>query len=228
MATLRSDAEVRQDVFEALTSDIRIDATRISIDVVDNVVILRGTVPSHVEKRTAEDVVRRIKGVRDVANELRVVPAQPRPDEQIEADVHAALAADAWVDERRVDVRVSDGIVSLAGTVDAVPARSHAEADAWGVAGVVDVLDQIVVEPPTTRTDAEIAREVRADIEKNLRVNAANVAIEVRGGTVRLRGTVTSLEQKWLADEIAWWTAGVRDVVDELKVGPPAAEGGEP
>jgi osmotically-inducible protein OsmY len=226
MATLRSDAEVRQDVLNALSCDMRIDATRISVDVVNNVVILRGIISSYFEKRVAEEVVGRIKGVRDVVNELRVVPAQPRPDQQIAEEVRAALARDVWVDERHIDVNVSGGVVYLSGTVDNYPAKAHAEGDAWGVPGVVDVVDNVVVVPRTTRTDSEIAREVRSDIEKNLRVDPEAISIEVSGGTVYLRGTVKSQEQKWMADEIAWWTAGVRDVVNELKVEPPAAAAG--
>ncbi len=226
MATLRNDAEVRQDVLDALNADMRVDSTRISVDVVNNVVILRGIVPSYFEKRTAEDIARRIKGVRDVANELRVFPVQPRPDEQIAEDVRAALAADAWVDERAIQVTVSNGVVALSGTADSYSAKAHAEAAAWGVAGVVDVTDTIVVVPPSPRTDAEIAREVRSDIDKNLQLDHESMVVEVKGGTVFLRGTVKSIEQKWLADEIAWWTAGVRDVVNQLTIRPSATNAG--
>lgn len=226
MATLRGDAEVRRDVLDALEFDMRIDASRISADVVNNVVILRGVVPSEFEKRVAEDIARRIKGVRDVLNELRVVPAQARPDDEIARDVRAKLADDVWVDERTIDLRVSSGIVYLAGAVDSYPAKSHAEADAWSVAGVVDVENAIVVEPRTSRTDAEIAREIRRDLDQNLRLDPSSILITVSGGTVYLRGRVSSLEQKWLADEIAWWTTGVRDVVNELTIEPAGSPGG--
>jgi osmotically-inducible protein OsmY len=70
----------------------------------------------------------------------------------------------------------------------------------------------------TPSGDDEIAREVRTDLDENLELAPDAITVEVRGGTVTLRGTVGNLEQKWLADEIAWWTAGVRDVVNELQV----------
>jgi len=123
MATLRSDAEVRQDVLAALQSDVRVESTRLGADVVDGVVTLRGVVSTEFEKRVAADIARRIKGVRDVANELRVVAPRPRPDEQIETDVRAALSRDVWLDERRVTPRVRDGIVYLSGTVETYPAK---------------------------------------------------------------------------------------------------------
>lgn len=229
MATLRNDAEVRRDVLDALSRDIRIDATRISVDVVNHVVTMRGIVPTSFEKRVAEDIVRRIKGVSDVLNELRVMPANPRPDDQIAADVRAKLAHDVWVDERAIDVDVSKGVVELSGTVKVSPARLHAEGDAWSVPGVTDVIDNIDVTPGSPRTDAEIAREVTNDIERNLRMEPGSLSVSVTGGTVYLRGRAASVEQKWLAEEIAWWTAGVRDVVNELQVGPaPGPTGGTP
>lgn len=218
MATIRSDAEVRQNVLDALQSDIRVESTRVGAEVVDGVVTLRGVVSTEFERRVAEDITRRIKGVRDVANELRVVPPRPRSDEKIASDVCAALSRDVWLDERRVAVRVREGVVYLSGNVETYPAKSHAEGDAWSVEGVVDVVDDIAVEHNTTRTDAEIMREVRDDLDRNLRLDPNAISVDVRGGTVYLRGKVRTIEQKWLADEIAWWTAGVRDVVNELIV----------
>jgi len=223
MATLRSDAEVRRDVIDALTCDVRVEASRIAVDVVLQVVYVRGVVSSYFEKRIAGDLVRRIKGVRDVNNELRVVPNQPRSDAAITAEMRAALARDVWVDERRVDVRVSDGIVYLSGTVDAYTGKTYADADAWSVHGVVDVVDHIEVTPPMIRTDAEIANAVRADIDHNIRVDPQKISVAVTGGVVYLSGLVQTLEQKWLAEEVSWWTAGVRDVVSQLQVEPPPA-----
>lgn len=226
MATLRSDSEIRQDVLDALSTDMRIDGTRVSVDVVNSVVILRGIVATYFEKRVAEDVVRRIKGVRDVANELRVMPLQPRPDDQIADDVRTALCHDVWVDEGKITVQVANGIVQLFGTVDNFPAKSHAEGDAWSVAGVVDVRNNISVEPPRNWTDAEISREVRREIDENLRVAPDAVSVAVKEGVVLLRGRVHSQEQKWFADEIAWRTAGVRDVINELAIEPPSTRAG--
>ncbi|MGH2459519.1 MAG: BON domain-containing protein [Chloroflexota bacterium] len=228
MATLRSDADVRRDVLDALETDVRVDSARLSAEVVNGIVTLRGLVATEFEKHVAEDLVRRIKGVRDVATELRVVASPPRPDEQVAADVRAALSRDVWVDDSQVAVRVRDGVVYLSGSVEAYSAKSHAEGDAWGVDGVADVVDAIALDHKPTRADAEISREVRADLDRNLRLEPRAVTIDVQGGTVYLRGTVTTIEQKWLADEIAWWAAGVRDVVNELTVEQPGGAPGGP
>ena len=219
---LRSDQDTRQDVVDALTCDIRVDASNLDVEVVNGVVYLRGTVPSYFEKRTATEIVNRIKGVVDVVNELRVVPVTPRTDQEITDDVRAALVRDVWVDERKITVNTINGVVYLAGTVDSYTEKSYAEGDAWSVPGVIDVINNIVIAPSPTRTDDEIAQEVRNDLARNIRIDPSRMSVNVVNGTVTLRGTVSTVEQKWLAEEVAWWTAGVRDVLNELQVVPAA------
>lgn len=220
MAVARTDLDVKQDVVDALTSDIRIDATSVNVDVVAGVVYLRGTVPSFYEKRTATEIANRIKGVLDVVNELRVTPVTPRSDSDITADVRAALTRDVWVDERKIVVNTVTGVVYLSGTVDSYTEKSYAEGDAWSVPGVVDVVNNIVIAPAHKPTDQEIAQEVRSGLVRNIRIDPTQISVDVVSGVVYLRGAVATAEQRWLADEVAWWTAGVRDVVNELRVSP--------
>ena len=220
MAITRADVDVSRDVVDALTSDIRVDAGNIDVDVIGGVVYLRGSVPSYYEKRIATEIANRIKGVVDVVNELRVAPVTPRTDADIQADVRAALARDVWVDENKIAVYVSGGVVYLSGTVDSYTEKSYAESDAWSVSGVIDVVNNIVIRPVPTRGDEEIADEVRTDLARNIRIDPTKISVDVRNGVVYLRGTVATIEQKWLADEVAWWTAGVRDVMNELQVVP--------
>lgn len=68
----RSDERIRADVCEALTDDPRVDAREIEVKVADEVVTLTGCVPNRAEKRRAEDVALRCRGVHDVLNALRV------------------------------------------------------------------------------------------------------------------------------------------------------------
>jgi osmotically-inducible protein OsmY len=68
----RSDERIREEVCEALTDDPRVDAREVEVKVEDEVVTLRGCVPTRAEKRRAEDVALRCRGVHDVLNALRV------------------------------------------------------------------------------------------------------------------------------------------------------------
>ncbi len=67
----RSDARVFEDVGEALTHEDAIDASDITIAVVQGEAMLEGTVPTARMKALAEDLVAKVAGVRAVTSRLR-------------------------------------------------------------------------------------------------------------------------------------------------------------
>lgn len=215
---MRSDTEIRHDVIDALKSDIRVDATEINIEVTAGIVTLKGRIPSLWQKRTAWEITNRIKGVISIVNELHVKPERVRNDEQIREDVLRALNRDIWVDESKINVIAEEGKVTLMGIVDSYTEKSYAEDDAWSVAGVIEVDNQMVIEPKVGRTDEDIATDVRDDLIRNIRIDPTKISIHVTAGVVYLRGSVSTVAQKWLADDVAWWTPGVKDVQNELHV----------
>jgi len=69
--------------------------------------------------------------------------------------------------------------------------------------------------------DKVITEETRATFERDSRIpNPAEIAVSSRAGTVTLRGTVSSLQQRRAAVEISRSLQGVREVEDELKIDP--------
>lgn len=214
----KSGEDIRRDVWDALVADVRVDESGINVDVVDGTVYLTGVVPTLVQKMIARRIVGRMKGVLDVDNELQISPLYVRSDIEIESDVEAALKRDALVDERRIRVRVDEGIVYLSGTAEDITVRAAAEGVARTVKGVMEVVDDVAVVPAPTRLDSEIAEDVRRDIERNLRIKAKQIHVEVADGVVYLRGTVATAEQRWIAEDLALWTPGVVDTFNELKV----------
>jgi osmotically-inducible protein OsmY len=68
----RSDERIREDVCDRLADDPRIDASDVEVTVNQGEVILSGTIHSRQEKRTSEDLIETISGVRDIQNNLRV------------------------------------------------------------------------------------------------------------------------------------------------------------
>lgn len=69
---IRADDRILDDVCERLKWDPEVDATEITVRVENGVVKLSGAVDTRYAKRRAEDVAGAVRGVRDVANELRV------------------------------------------------------------------------------------------------------------------------------------------------------------
>lgn len=215
----RADQDIEHDVRQALRNDIRVDAEKIDVKVSGGVVTVRGLVPTGYERRLAEEVACRMKGVRQIRNELQVEPPQPILDEELAADVRAALARDDYVDDSDLVVSANQGVVYLSGTVRHRWERANAELDAWSVAGVLDMVNGIAVVSAPTRPDEDVAKDIRAEMARNIRLDPSRVTVDVIDGTVYLRGSVPNMSQKWLAADEAWRTAGVREVVNELAVG---------
>ena len=67
-----NDKQLRQNVLSELEFDPSIDAANIGVGVDDGVVTMTGHVSSFAEKIAVENAVRRIKGVRALAEELEV------------------------------------------------------------------------------------------------------------------------------------------------------------
>jgi hypothetical protein len=68
----RSDDRIREDISERLEDHPSVDASGIEVTVNDGIVTLTGTTDDRGSKRLAEDVADRVRGVKDVNNQLRV------------------------------------------------------------------------------------------------------------------------------------------------------------
>jgi hypothetical protein len=69
------------------------------------------------------------------------------------------------------------------------------------------------------QTDAGITADVKTSLASDESVSAFDVDVDTREGVVTLTGTVPSMMAKDRAVEIARTSDGVRDVIDNLRVG---------
>ena len=217
----RNDLDIVRDVSETLAWDTRIDDSRIRVEAENGRVTLSGTVTLFSEKTAASDDAWRIKGVREVQNELVVVPAEWRSDQEIADDIVASLQRDSRVDERNITVDVAGGVVRLSGTVRNLAEKRAAEEAAWYTAGVIDVVDDLTVTPTETRPDSEIEADVIAALLRDARIGEPDrINVSVVDGVVFLRGAVDSASERDAAEEDARFTAGVAAVANELALVP--------
>ncbi len=214
-----ASSDIVNDVERALASDTRIDQTMIRVSSEQpGVIVLDGQVDTYNEKTLADDIAGRVRGVIDVVNNLSVVPPLVRSDEEITENVIDNLKRDAWVEWASISVETIDGVVFLRGTVRSRVEKQEAENDARWVAGVIDVINHIVVKPEMKIADAEIARDVRAALIKNTRLDLTEMNLDVSDGVVTLTGEVPSFTQKRIAEFVAFSVPGVVDVLNELHV----------
>ncbi len=70
-----SDLDLRQDILDELEYEPSLDAADIGVATENGTVTLTGHVRSYAEKRMAETLVKRVKGVRAIAQKIEVRPA---------------------------------------------------------------------------------------------------------------------------------------------------------
>lgn len=119
----------------------------IEFEVQDGVVTLNGSLPGLTSKRLAGVLAWWVPGSRDVINGIETAPLEDDAPILIEEAVRIALEKDALVDAAQIRVGVRGRVVRLTGLVGSDAVRGAAEADAWYVFGVDDVLNEIEVGP---------------------------------------------------------------------------------
>lgn len=218
---MKEDLQLQQRVIDELEFEPQVDAAHIGVSVRDGVVTLSGHVSSFVEKFAAERTVRRVKGVRAVAQELEVrLPSEAKTaDDEIAARAARILNWDVAVPHGRISIKVEHGIVTLSGEVDWHFQRAEAEYDVRKLSGVKAVINDIIVMP---KADAENVRaKIRAALERNAEVEANNVTVSVVDGKVTLGGSVNAWTEREAIERAAWSAPGVTHVEDRIELARP-------
>jgi osmotically-inducible protein OsmY len=145
--------------------------------------------------------------------------ATRRDDADVRRDVLRALLLDSLV-PLSVDAEVSDGVVTLTGTVGSECERTDATYLAGCVPGVVGVLDQLIPRPRSAGDDVEAIRDAVANaLACTAIAEVAELTVCSAGwGTVVLSGAVRSRSDHDLAVATAWSVPDVQTVEDCIHV----------
>jgi osmotically-inducible protein OsmY len=142
---LPSDEDIRRYVMEKLRWNPELASYKIDVEVARGWVTLEGTVDAYWKKVRARLEASEVIGVIGVTNKLAVVPTESIKDERIAEDVIAAMDRHVSIQPQDVNVRVTDGIVTLNGTVSSWRAKTAAYDAALYTYGVIEVIDEINV-----------------------------------------------------------------------------------
>lgn len=216
-----SDSQLESAVTGEYYWDARVDAEQIDVIVEDRLVILTGTVDSHSERIAAEVIAERVQGVRAVENDLEIDGSAPPPNEAplVVRRVRRVLDVTVGLSDDTIVVRSpSEGRILLEGSVDAYADKQRAVSAASNVVGVTEVVDNIVVTPVDTVTDAVIADDVAEAVRRTTTVPLDGIDIFVSGGTVRLEGTLPSWNDVVAVVDAARYTLGVTEVENNLDI----------
>ena len=215
----RSDNNIRDDVLLELKWDPKISsASDLAVGVKDGVVTLSGFVPSFWEKDAAEKAVKRVYGVKGIANDIEVKLFWQRTDPEIARDAVHELDSHISIPSDRIKVTVKNGWVTLEGTVDWEYQKNLAKSAVKKLKGVTGVTNKIEIKPKVT------PQEVKSKIEEALRrsaeLDARRISVVVEGTTVKLYGSVSSWAEKDEAERAAWSAPGTTMVENHIIVNP--------
>jgi osmotically-inducible protein OsmY len=229
-ATVRPEGEIAAEVKQRLTNDVWLDGDPLTVTAKGPKVTITGVVGAFQQKvqASADAWVAGVESVDDSGvlvdwaahDKQRFIDDHPlRSDAEVAQAVRDAFKYDARLTPLEPKVAVHDGTVSLTGSVASSSARRAAEADARNTVGVWQVHDDVLVQPNTTPTDADIDRAAaRVMKDDPFLLDGDSIHVSTSKGKTALSGTVESGVERFDAILDAASIPGVVEVDDELTV----------
>jgi hyperosmotically inducible periplasmic protein len=148
-------------------------------------------------------------------------------DATITSKVRTALVLSKQVSPFDIQVKTTQGQVSLDGEVPSEQIKAVAGAIVQDTSGVKEVHNNLGINPSTSRNleterlgdrvaDLEIRTMVSEGLSQNTELAAKPITTDVKDRTVTLSGTVQTANERSAAEQIAWQVAGVQGVTDHL------------
>ncbi len=139
-----ADDQIARRARDILKWDVLVPPDAIDVLVHEGWVTLAGNVNWYFEKSSAEDDIRKLSGVRGIANMIAIRPQLDPAD--VKSKIDSALQRHAGIDANAISVNVESGNkVVLGGTVDTWGERRAAEEAAWSAPGVTSVDDRLTM-----------------------------------------------------------------------------------
>ena len=213
----KSDIQLKEDIEEELRWDPKVNAAQVGVTVNNGAVSLLGTVDTYPQKCAAEDVAKRVAGVRALARDLtvKIAAGHRRTDADIAAAVLSTLKWNVFV-PKTVTATVQNGTVTLEGHATWHYQREAAARAVCHLTGVVAVVNSISLKPDVSA--AKVRELVQAALERQASVDTDSIKIDIAGGKVTLTGYASSWQSIEDAANAAWAAPGVTEVLDQVKM----------
>ena len=215
---MSDDDTLQKAVIAQLRWEPSIDGAHIGVTAAHGVVTLTGNVNNFAAKHAAEATVRLVKGVKAVAEEIEVrLPFDARRDDGILAAAAIdRLGWDVHVPRNAVKVTVEKSHVSLTGEVDWHYQKDAAEQDVRRLYGVLGVSNQISIRPRVSASN--LSDDIMHAMHRSWFFDSRTIDVTTNLGRVVLTGNVHTPHDRQIAAATAWGTAGVTDVINDIRI----------
>lgn len=179
---------------------------------------IMGKVNTLYDKLNIFDIVSKIKGVKQISDDLDV-KSDIIPDDEIRDNIINELhLVNSILDPDRIKVHVDNHIVFLKGVVSYYREKLMAETVASWQRGVEGIQNNIKVLPPkVARSDKNLSAVLNDILAREFPLDN-NVKLSVENGVVTVSGTVSRLWDKKLMKNDFSKVLGVRNVLFNVKV----------
>ena len=152
---------------------------------------------------------------------LNVPACASKMDSRIESSAKQSHLFKTFLKSDDIKVTSLEGVVILTGSVSEDSHKSLAGDTVSNIKGVKSVDNRLVVTgAPTANSDAWLSDKLKISLLFHRSVSVGKADVEVKDGTVTLRGQAISEEQKELTTQCAQGIEGVKEVRNEMTVAP--------
>ena len=142
----RDDSDIARAIAHILDNNTQIPEGKVHAQVRAGWVTLNGEVEWQYQRLEVERMVRNVRGVVGISNNIVVVTPKVSPD-QVQAKIEEAFKREAEIDARHISVAVSDHTARLYGHVHSLNEANAARAAAASAPGIARVESHLVVIP---------------------------------------------------------------------------------
>jgi len=143
-----ADLETKTLVSDAISKNTELADKHIATEVKGQIVTLSGTVQNISQKHTADQIAWQVPGVHGLTDNLVVSEAQGVPesaDDKLAHRVEFELYSTKAIPLKAIQIRASDGIITLTGAVSSRAEKLLAELTAKSVEGVHRVVNSLAI-----------------------------------------------------------------------------------
>jgi osmotically-inducible protein OsmY len=220
VTVMPSADRIKEHIIKHLKWDNALKGSQIQVDYVQKTAVLSGTVPNLIAHTMAQRDALNIPGVNRVENRLTVEFSHDHPDKDdilVKSDAEKVLAC--TVDTgKQVSVSVTDGIVTLEGTIDSYWRKGRVEDLVASIDGVLEINNNIAVAPQEKPVDSALKSEIVSALARLDIRDMKNIDVMVKDGVVTLSGSVPTWTTAFDIEDIARYTSGVVDIKSNLSV----------